>query len=159
MSRLTSISFFVAVVVTLGAQVDSVPDCAQNGFFPDDENCRFYYDCEQGEPIRVVCEADWLFDATNKYCDYPDRVDCGSRPVCDEDGQNCVEHHVTTPTPLPECTITCVDDGFFEYEKCSAFFCHCSVGHPYLEECQDGLIFNPELGGCDWDYNVEGCTV
>ena len=32
-------------------------------------------------------------------CDYPDRVDCGDRPVCDDNDENCEEWHLTTTTP------------------------------------------------------------
>ena len=31
-------------------------------------------------------------------CDYPDRVDCGDRPVCDDNDENCEEWHLTTTT-------------------------------------------------------------
>ena len=47
---------------------------------------------------------------------------------------------MTTPEPLPECDMTCTEDGFFEYEPCSAYYCHCSVGHPYLEVSKQVVV-------------------
>ncbi len=31
------------------------------------------------------------YDETLIACDYDERVSCGSRPVCDENDQNCVQ--------------------------------------------------------------------
>ena len=36
------------------------------------------------------CASDHLFNVEQQYCDYPERVDCGDRPSCDESGKNCV---------------------------------------------------------------------
>ncbi|KAJ8925530.1 hypothetical protein NQ315_009369 [Exocentrus adspersus] len=43
--------------------------------------------------------------------------------------------------PLPDCTQ----------------FCQCSNGLPWLQNCPDGLHFNPTLNVCDWPENA-GCT-
>ena len=29
------------------------------------------------------------FDPVNTWCDWPERVDCGNRPICDENDENC----------------------------------------------------------------------
>ena len=31
------------------------------------------------------------FDVDHKWCDWPERVDCGDRPICDENDENCDE--------------------------------------------------------------------
>ena len=29
------------------------------------------------------------FDEVNIWCDWPERVNCGNRPICDENDENC----------------------------------------------------------------------
>ena len=29
------------------------------------------------------------FDPVNTWCDWPERVNCGNRPICDENDENC----------------------------------------------------------------------
>ena len=31
------------------------------------------------------------FDEVNIWCDWPERVNCGNRPICDENDENCNE--------------------------------------------------------------------
>lgn len=62
-----------------------------NGFYADPENCRYYFECEPNGMFHFLCENDWLYDEGTTYCDYQDRVECGSRPLCDSDGNNCQE--------------------------------------------------------------------
>ena len=38
---------------------------------------------------------------SNIQCDYPARVDCGDRPVCDNNDENCHDWHITTTTKRP----------------------------------------------------------
>ena len=38
---------------------------------------------------------------SNIQCDYPARVDCGDRPVCDNNDENCHDWHITTTTKKP----------------------------------------------------------
>ena len=42
-----------------------------------------------------------MYRPSNVQCDYPDRVDCGDRPVCDDNDENCEDHHLTTTTKKP----------------------------------------------------------
>ncbi len=71
----------------------------------------------------------------------------------------CPSDHTTTYAPLVPCDIECPEDnGYFETEACSSTFCSCTNGIGYEQECEDGLVFNPELGGCDWPYNNPDCA-
>ena len=99
-----------------------------------------------------------LYRPSNNQCDWPERVECGDRPVCDKNDENCVEHHVTTPTPTVCDTIPCDHgDGFYPEGNCSQCFCRC-VGGAHFETCCDtGLVFNPSTNQCDWSWNVNGC--
>jgi hypothetical protein len=37
---------------------------------------------------------------------------------------------------------------------CSPTFCECSLGVPYRLHCEEPLIFNEEMGWCDFCYNM-----
>ena len=39
--------------------------------------------------IFIVNGKQECFDPVNTWCDWPERVDCGSRPICDENDENC----------------------------------------------------------------------
>ena len=54
---------------------------------------------------------------------------------------------------------TCPSDGLFPGpELCSPDFCHCSWGVPHPKVCRQGLVFNPSVGVCDWQWNTEDCS-
>ena len=54
---------------------------------------------------------------------------------------------------------TCDSDGIFPGpELCSPDFCQCSWGVPEPNICQEGLVFNPSIGVCDWPWNNEDCS-
>ena len=38
-----------------------------------------------------------MYDPNNNWCDWPNRVQCGERPICDEFDENCQNPHSTTP--------------------------------------------------------------
>merc|ERR1712212_830058 len=47
----------------------------------------------------------------------------------------------------------CTEDGLFPNEyDCSTFF-NCGHGQAWKQECQAGLVFNPNIGACDWPAN------
>ena len=74
----------------------------------------------------------------------------------------------TTPTTSDRSTVhpmtgckdqTCASDGLFPGpEICSPDFCQCSWGVPHPKICQEGLVFNPSTGVCDWPWNNQDCT-
>ena len=46
-----------------------------------------------------------MYDPINNWCDWPNRVQCGERPICDEHDGNCKNPHSTAPktsTPAPQ---------------------------------------------------------
>ena len=51
-----------------------------------------------------------LWNPDKTYCDYPDRVNCGDRPICKPDDSDC--NIYTTPTPNRCELITCGADGY-----------------------------------------------
>ena len=53
---------------------------------------------------------------------------------------------------------TCDSDGLFPGpELCSPDFCHCSWGVPEPKICEEGLVFNPSIGVCDWPWDNPDC--
>ena len=99
-----------------------------------------------------------LYRPSNNQCDWPNRVECGSRPACDANDENCHENHITTDRP-PVPTV-CEDipcdhgDGFYPEGDCDQCFCQCVGGAHYEQCCEDGLVFNPAVNQCDWPENV-----
>jgi len=47
--------------------------------YADPYNCRQYWNVEDGVGIEQTCDEDYVFDEQNKWCDFPDRVDCKDR--------------------------------------------------------------------------------
>ena len=50
------------------------------------------------------------FDEVNIWCDWPERVNCGNRPICDENDENCNE--VGSLYPLVQSKITMIELNF-----------------------------------------------
>merc|ERR1712088_1043491 len=102
------------------------------------ENCRKYYSCDVTGTLSLE--------------------------LCDENDNNCEEHHATTYAPLVPCPVDCPPDLVnVELEPCSSEYCTCTNGIGYLVECEEGLAFNQDInmgqGGCDWPYNnCEDCN-
>jgi hypothetical protein len=52
-----------------------------NGLFADPADCSAYYQCSGGFPYHQVCSGNLLFREDLTVCDYPQNVDCGTRPI------------------------------------------------------------------------------
>jgi len=61
----------------------------KDGWYPNPSNCRKYFNCNGGSLTNFLCDGNLLYDENNIWCDYPESVDCGKRPVCDECDENC----------------------------------------------------------------------
>ena len=99
-----------------------------------------------------------LYRESDNQCDWPDRVECANRPVCDENDANCDENHITTKPPTVCDKIPCDHgDGYYPEGPCTQCFCRC-VGNVHYENCcAPGLVFNAINNLCDWPYNTNGC--
>jgi len=66
-----------------------------------------------------------LWDADEVYCDFAENVNCGDRPICDLNDQNC--HYQTTTTEAPN-GFHCPGDGYFaDPNNCLKYY-HCYGG-------------------------------
>ena len=72
-----------------------------------------------------------LYDPDHVWCDYPNKVDCGDRPICDENDENCDEAPttVTDPTAPTKAPFECPEpSGYFaDPNNCMKYY-HCYEG-------------------------------
>jgi len=132
-------------------------DCSNmtSGWYGDDFNCRKYWHCADGVGQHFTCREGLLYDVGNIMCNYPQYVQCGDRPICDDCDHDC--NPQSTEKPREHCQHQCTADGFFEEGVCQPTFCQCVGGIDYLLHCPDNLVFNPGAGTCDFTFNVPGC--
>merc|ERR1719264_866935 len=160
-------------------------DCpSPSGYFADPKNCIKYYHCFEGNvEEHITCPnvngKQECFDEAHIWCDWPERVNCGNRPICDENDENCNEATTaptvptvptdpTAPTTTPKqdaCTKygTCQlsPDALGPYHSegpCERCFCQCTAAGRYEEVCcEPGLFFNEKINQCDWPFNIPEC--
>lgn len=139
-------------------------DCPEDGAFPHEERCEYYWNCWEGVAYLMHCQLDYLFDLTYDGCNFPEMVDCGNRtrpidastvntsPRPTTSQQTTVSGATNPPTfqcPEPE--------GLFpDPEDCGAFY-SCLENEPTHKLCPDGLHFNPVTKDCDWPGDA-GCA-
>ena len=102
------------------------------------------------------------YNPQNVWCDWPQNVDCGNRPICDILDQNCEENEKPTKKPAETCeslgSCSTNENGNLEpLGTCKSCFCQCA-NHVYSQLCcPSGLVFNPDLNICDWPNHTPGC--
>jgi len=157
---------------------------AASGYFPDPKNCIKYFHCFEGSvEAHLTCPVangkQECYDEVNTWCDWPARVNCGSRPICDKHDENCIEGTTVptvptdptatmgpTTTPKPDrcaaygpCQMSPDTIGPYKAEgPCDQCFCQC-VAAGYYDEvcCEPGLVFNEKISQCDWPFNIPEC--
>jgi len=156
--------------ITTTAPPSTTPDCGhvidcadlgnegEEGYYADPYNCRKYWHCYAGRSEHVMCDGDLVFDVFNIWCDYPDRVDCGDRPICDECDNNCYTMSPKPPT-TPDCghLLDCTDlaDGWYaDPYNCKKYW-HCVKGAGVHYMCDDDLYYNEDKIQCDYADRVD----
>ncbi|CAG7718305.1 unnamed protein product [Allacma fusca] len=135
--------------------------CTDNGAYPHEELCEYYYLCWEGQSTLCRCTDELLYDLEYDGCNYPELVECGDRV-----------RPGTGPTPPPKKTtlpgtgptqpgddfVCPKDEGLFPNPKdCSTYY-QCNGGYAFLEECPPTLVFNPRTLNCDYLENVPECN-
>ena len=106
------------------------------GFYEDPDNCMKFYQCDDGIAYHKSCGKingeQLMFRQSDAQCDWDHRVDCGNRPICDENDQNCLDPTTqgttdksTTSQGQNICqNIPCDHgDGFYPETPCAHCFC------------------------------------
>ena len=50
--------------------------CSKDGYFPDPSDCSKYVVCSAGVRYSKSCPPGLLYNKVNKYCDWPQNVQC-----------------------------------------------------------------------------------
>ena len=74
-----------------------------------------------------------LYDPAHTWCNYPNKVDCGDRPICDENDENCEEpaptgSTITPPTGNPDFDCPSPSGYFADPKNCIKYY-HCFEGN------------------------------
>jgi len=66
-------------------------DCSSkpDGYYADPFSCPKYWQCSGGRGQHHICPEGQMYDPGHVWCDYTDRVQCGSRPHCNECEPGC----------------------------------------------------------------------
>ncbi len=76
------------------------------------------------------------YDEVNVWCEEPAKVDCGERPVCDQNDQNCFTP--TAPPTVPPSDFNCPQpDGYFPDPENCIYFYQCVGDMAYRQLCQE----------------------
>lgn len=85
-----------------------------------------------GKPTQL------LYNEDQVECDWPERVECGDRPECDEDNQDCEDHHITTEKPSD---FNCpAEYGYFADPKNCIYYYHCDADTAVRLKCQKSMF-------------------
>lgn len=60
---------------------------ASRGQFAVEHSCKKYINCWDDVAVEQVCAGNLLFNEEKKYCDFPENVNCGSRPMTSMEGK------------------------------------------------------------------------
>ncbi|XP_014604341.1 PREDICTED: probable chitinase 3 [Polistes canadensis] len=121
------------------------PGClTSRGQFSSPKSCANYLNCWDDTVVEQTCPNGLLFNDFSNVCDFDYNVNCGSRPL------------PTPKPPLPPGSKFC-PDPYGRYRSsmnCSEFYV-CLASKPIKFGCPQGLVYNDELGVCDYVRNVD----
>lgn len=64
--------------------------CDEDGFFPDQSDCVYFYECHKGRPMKIRCNKGLAYRRDIQTCDLMDNV-----AFCQKDIQTGLEEHTT----------------------------------------------------------------
>ncbi|XP_044258604.1 probable chitinase 10 [Tribolium madens] len=131
------------------------------GQFPSN-SCNKYINCWDGVAVEQFCPEGLLFSPRG-YCDYPENVNCGGRPIEGMPPSSATPGQATTvapptlivtlPTIDPNLRKKCLKPrGQFRSDTCNKFV-NCWDDVVIEQECPKGLLFSNN-GYCDYPNNV-----
>ncbi|XP_015907118.1 protein obstructor-E [Parasteatoda tepidariorum] len=138
-----------ALIATVAAQKKDI--CKKdNGFYPHDDYCDYYYECVDGVPYLQECPNGLAFAGVRRglinHCDYPHRVGCPDQETGKVMGQS--------PQGNGNCPWLF---GIFAHEKSCTRYWLCWNGTGTVQMCPFSLLYNEVEHACDWPEKVPGC--
>ncbi|KAI4502842.1 hypothetical protein M0802_001886 [Mischocyttarus mexicanus] len=121
------------------------PGClTSRGQFSSPKSCANYLNCWDDVVIEQTCPSGLLFNDFSNFCDFDYNVNCGNRPL------------PTPKPPLPPGSKLCPEPygRYRSSTNCSEFYV-CLASKPIKFSCPQGLVYNDELGICDYVRNVD----
>ncbi|XP_050674314.1 uncharacterized protein LOC126971852 isoform X1 [Leptidea sinapis] len=130
----------IYLLSTRDPKVEVNPLCAgKRTQIPSPRECNSFLNCWDGWAFEQECPAGLLFSNAG-YCDYAYNVDCQNKMIQE--------------IPLPICNKDF--EAFRNNDNCHEFFV-CVRRSPVKFLCPADLIYNEEIGVCDYPYAVN-CT-
>ncbi|KAG6441555.1 hypothetical protein O3G_MSEX001893 [Manduca sexta] len=128
--------------------------------------CNKFYQCANHEPVQRICPRGLYFSSEAQFCDWPEKVDCGDRIIPKENEDDAdkddsekekepVGSNYDDPSKAPEiCAQKDSDNVQVAHEYCNKFY-KCVNNQPFPMKCPENLYYNPKIGRCDWQNNVQ----
>ncbi|KAG5333631.1 PE1 protein, partial [Acromyrmex heyeri] len=122
----------------------TIPDSSkcydENNEIPHENDCRFYYKCNDGEKILKSCPRNLYFNPKLRVCDYPENVVCN------------VEGNIPNTSTTIKCEAITETTNIPHETDCNLYYV-CENGVGILKKCSPNLVFNPILKVCDFPEN------
>ncbi|ESO98173.1 hypothetical protein LOTGIDRAFT_239076 [Lottia gigantea] len=124
--------FAVLTLLCLPAVVSTF-ECEIDGIF--EKGCKSFIRCKDGVAETIECGEGYVFNEKIEDCDLIENVDgiCGEYIDCSDKANG----HYPDMSSFCQTYYTCHEGAFH--------------GHNY---CPQGLVYNEELGVCDWQQNT-----
>lgn len=141
------ILLILSIITGNRAQRDAI--CSSgDGFYPHEQFCDYYYECEEGVSRLRTCPNGLAFSGRNRglieNCDYPHRVGCSERGL-----------------PLGQAPISTQNCpwqfGLYPHSKSCTRYWQCWNGTATIHLCPLSLLYNEAIHSCDWPDNVPDC--
>ncbi|KAK4878204.1 hypothetical protein RN001_010710 [Aquatica leii] len=55
-----------------------IPDTEESVYYPDLNDCRFFYQCSNGVAVHMMCAPGTVFNEVINVCDHPSNAPCAS---------------------------------------------------------------------------------
>ncbi|XP_059607433.1 peritrophin-1-like [Phlebotomus argentipes] len=153
----------VCVASAVASDWEILPKCDGKDwqYFVDPQsNCRSYFRCENGRPVRHNCDHGLLFDTNTLSCNWEQSVHCAhvpNYPSIPEPPMNQPGQPGHQPSPAGFCppnenpqTPTHLADT----SDCTKFF-KCLNGRPIPQNCPTGTHWNDNMKYCDYPSNAQ----
>lgn len=113
-------------------------------FLPDSQDCRIFYECSNGVPIKQVCADGMYWDPSRNVCDDPKNVQCENKPMREK-------QNLKPRTPVGKCPVPQGTHPVYlpDSESCTIFYECDESGNACEKQCPPGTEFNPTLSVCD----------